>query len=162
MVSWVKAGHNARRRSGAPSSYTEAAGASMNRDHITSDEAHSLAQQADSARVPMGMDGYAACGMCGSSPCACPSGSSDELGQEQFSGTMMPRNNVQAGDPTYPGSKVNRQNIERIGATYRVTAEYGQVIDPTVGPTQANGRIVPSVAGRQNPNFQSGEEYSYI
>ena len=157
MVNWVKAGHNARRRSGAPSSYTEAAGASMNRDHMTTNEAHSLAQQTDSARVPMGMDAYSSCGMCGSSPCACPSGSSDELGQDQFSGTMMPRNNVQAGDPTYPGSKVNRQNIERIGATYRVTAEYGQVIDPTVGPTQANGRIVPSVAGRQNPNFQSGE-----
>jgi hypothetical protein len=84
------------------------------------------------------------------------------MGKEQFAGTMMPRNNTQAGDPSYPGSKANRVNIERIGATYRITAEYGQVIDPSVGPTQANGRIVPSVQGRQNPNFQSGEEYSYI
>jgi hypothetical protein len=162
MASWASKGHNARRRAGLPSNHLESAGAGMNRSHITSDEAHEMAGQMDSARVPMGMDAYAPCGTCGSEPCQCGN-STDELGTNQFSGMMMPRHNTQAGDPTYPGSKQNRVNVyERMGAQYRVDAQYGAVIDPSVGPTQANGAIVPSVAGRQNPNFQSGEQYSYI
>jgi len=162
MASWASIGHNARRRAGMPSNHHEAAGENMNRQHHTSDEVHEMAQNAGSARIPMGMDSYAPCGMCGQSPCACSAGQTDELGNDQFAGTLMPRHNTQAMDPSNPGSKQNRVNIERIGATYRIEASTMGLMDPTLGPTQQGGRIVPSVMGRNTPNFYSGEQDSYL
>jgi hypothetical protein len=73
-----------------------------------------------------------------------------------YAGTLIPKHNTQAGDPTNPGSKQNRQNIERVGATYRVTAGMGVNLDPAAGATMANARIVPSIQGRVNPNFDMG------
>jgi hypothetical protein len=74
----------------------------------------------------------------------------------------MPRKNTQAADPTGAGSKQNRTNIENIGATYRVQPKSTFVqLDPSAGPTMANARIVPSVQGRTNPNFESGIQASY-
>jgi hypothetical protein len=105
----------------------------MNRTHKTSDEAMQDHAAANSARVPIGM----------SAP-AMP-----------MAGTLMPRHNTQAGDPTNPGSKANRQNIERIGATYRVNANMGVPLDPAAGQTMANARIVPSIQGRVAPNFNA-------
>jgi hypothetical protein len=80
----------------------------------------------------------------------------DEVNPGQFQGTLVPKKNVQAGDPTNPGSKVNRQNIERVGAQYRISVPFTPTIDPAAGPTMANARIVASVSGRSNPNFESG------
>lgn len=137
MANWASIGHGMRRRMGAPSNHLESAGHEMaERNHITSDEAMEQHAAAGSARVPMG---------------AAPA----------LEGTLIPRHNTQAGDPTNPGSKANRQNIERIGATYRVSASFAPNIDPAAGATMANARIVPSIQGRENPNFESGIQSNY-
>ena len=71
---------------------------------------------------------------------------------------MMPKKNTQSQDPTIM-NKANRKNVpytERMGASYRVSVPYTPTVDPNVGPTMANARTVPSVQGRQNPNFQGG------
>jgi hypothetical protein len=125
-----------RRRSGIPSSYTEAAGNSMARSHKTSDEHYSDASNAMSVRVPIGP--------------AVPA--------PALQGTLIPRKNTQAADPTNPGSKANRQNIERVGATYRIQPKTGYaVVDPTVGPTMMNARIMPSIPGSVNNFFQESQ-----
>jgi hypothetical protein len=112
----------------------------MARFHNTSEENYQEAAAANSVRIPIG----------GAQP------------MPALSGTPVPRKNVQAGDPTNPGSKANRQNIEKVGATYRVQPNTSfAVVDPTLGPTMANARIIPSVMGRQAPNFQSGEQDAY-
>lgn len=131
MANWSSIGHGMRRRMGVPSNHHESAGSPMNRTHKTSDEAMQDHAAANSARVPIGM--------------AAPA--------MPTAGTMMPRHNTQAGDPSNPGSKQNRQNIERVGATYRVTANMGMPLDPAAGQTMANARIVPSIQGRVAPNF---------
>ena len=137
MANWSSIGHGMRRRMGAPSNHLESAGTSMARQHATNDEAMGAAAQAGSFRVPVG---------------AAP----------VLQGTLIPRKNTQAGDPTNPGSKQNRVNIERVGATYRVQPQSTFVqIDPAAGPTMANARIIPSVQGRVNPNFDMGIQSSY-
>lgn len=150
MADWASIGHGMRRRAGLPSSHHESAGASMTRSHYTSDEAYELASQQSSSRIPMGDDAFMGAGQ------------NDEFSEGEFAGTLVPRHNLQAGDPTNPGSKVNRVNIERIGATYRIEAGVSGLMDPTAGPTQANARIVPSVHGRNTVDFQSAEESSYL
>lgn len=138
MANWSSIGHGMRRRMGAPSNHHEAAGTSMARVHKTSEEATSEAAVSGSARIPIGA--------------AAPA----------LQGTLVPRKNVQAGDPTNPGSKQNRVNIERVGATYRVQPKSTFMqLDPASGPTMANARIVPSVQGRVNPNFDAGIQSSY-
>jgi len=150
MADWASIGHGMRRRMGAPSSHHESAGANMTRQHYTSDESYELASQQSSSRIPMGDDAFTGAGQ------------QDELNAGEFAGTLMPRHNTQAMDPSNPGSKANRVNIERIGATYRVTAGVTGLVDPTMGPTQSSGRIVPSVHGRNTMDFQSAEESSYL
>jgi len=145
MSSWSSLGHGMRRRMGAPSNHVESTGSVMaNRKHQTSDEAYAAAKGAGSHRIAMGMDAYSV------NPAPA------------LKGTLVPKKNVQAGDPT-SGGKVNRANIEKIGATYRVSPKASFVqIDPAAGPTMANARIVPSVAGRAEPNFESGIQASSI
>jgi hypothetical protein len=136
MANWASIGNGIRRRTGAPSNHLEAAGHEMaERNHITSDEALEQHAAAGSARVPVG---------------AAPA----------LQGTLVPRKNTQAADPT-AGGKANRANIERIGATYRVNAKFAAPIDPAAGATMANARIVPSIQGRENPNFESGIQSTY-
>jgi hypothetical protein len=143
MASWSDIGHGMRRRMGAPSNHVEATGVSMSRSHATSNEAMEAHSAGGSARATMGMDAY----------------SVQSTGH--MVGTQVPRKNTQAGDPTY-GGKENRPNVlERMGATYRVNASMGPQHDPTAGPTMANSRIVPSIQGRANPNFESGMQTSY-
>ena len=154
MATQYSVGHAMRRRNGTPSNPLQTAGPAMARSHKTSDEHHADAAAAGSHRIAMGSD------------TPMPSfdmGQLDELAPGQMEGTLMPRHNVQAGDPTNPGSKMNRQNIEVIGASYRVAPKATFVqLDPAAGPTMANARIIPSVAGRSNPNFQGGNEASYL
>lgn len=150
MADWASLGHGMRRRSGLPSNHHEETGEDMGRQHYTADEVAEMAHNAGSARVPMGDEAFAGAGQ------------QDELDADQFAGKLVPKQNTQAGDPTNPGSKQNRVNIERIGATYRITASTTHFMDPTLGPTQQGGRIVPSVAGRNTPNFESGNEASYL
>ena len=131
MATPFSIGHGMRRRNGTPASSLEAVGNMRNRNHISSDEAVSAAAEVGSPRLPMS---------------AAPA----------MQGTLVPKKNVQAGDPTNPGSKANRQNIERIGAQYRITVPFTPTIDPAAGPTMANAKIVPSVQGRVTPNFDNG------
>jgi hypothetical protein len=119
----------------------------MARSHQTSDEAHADASSANSHRIALG----AAEGNMPSFTPVMPT-----------AGTMMPRKNTQAADPTGAGSKQNRANIEKIGATYRVQPKSTFVqLDPAAGPTMANARVVPSIQGRTNPNFENGMQASY-
>jgi hypothetical protein len=130
-----------RRRSGNPSTHHESAGKSMIRNHSTSDEAHMSAKASGSTRIAMGMDAYEV-----SAPPA-------------LTGTPVQRQNVQSQDPT-GGGKVNTTNVpynEKLGSSYRVTPKATFVqIDPAAGPTMQSARIVPSISGRENPNFESG------
>jgi hypothetical protein len=133
MATNYSVGHGMRRRSGIPSSYTEAAGKSMARSHQTSEEHYSDASAAGSVRIPIGAP-------------------KTYTGSE---GTAVPRKNTQGGEVSY-AYKQNRKNIERVGASYRIQPNVNQVVvDPAVGPTMRNARVVPSVQGRVAPNFGS-------
>jgi hypothetical protein len=83
----------------------------------------------------------------------------DEMQPNQLRGTLVPKKSTQAMDPT-AGGKANRQNLmyeERHGAAYTISVPFTPTIDPSAGPTMANARIIPSVAGR-TPNFGSGAQ----
>lgn len=153
MATSYSVGHGVRRRAGnTPSSYTEAAGKSMSRSHPTSDEAMSAAAAAGSPRASMSMNA-------GAVSADATMSSVDELNPGQLQGALMPKKNVQAGDPTGMGTKVNRTNVpygEKLGASYRVSVPFTPTIDPAAGPTMQSARIVPSIQGRENPNFESG------
>jgi hypothetical protein len=74
-------------------------------------------------------------------------------------GTLVPKKNTQAADPTAGGKSGGRPAIlnaggERLGAAYRVKSKYS-VSSPEAGATMANGRIVPSTMGSRQ-NFSSG------
>ena len=128
MANWSSLGHGMRRRIGLPSNHLESAGNKVSRKHATSDEIYQAHATMGSARIPMGMSAYQV------SPAPAPQG------------TLVPKKNLQAGDPTNPGSKQNRVNQpyspERLGAAYSVKTNFLPTTDP--------------VAGRQNPNFTSG------
>jgi hypothetical protein len=75
-------------------------------------------------------------------------------------GKLMPKKNTQAGDPTIM-NKANRQNVEYKGAQHRITAKMPAPINSEAGATMANARIIPSVMGRQAPDFNSGVDSTY-
>lgn len=151
MAKWTDMGAAMRRRIGAPSNHLESAGNSMARSHMTSDEAHEVAKNANSAKVAMG-DG----------PIDSPLEVMSPEQNAPLKGKLIPKKSTQAADPTY-GGKANRVNVqEKIGATYRVNATYSPQHDVVAGATMANARIIPSVLGRQNPNFQGGIQDSSI
>jgi hypothetical protein len=139
-----------RRRMGAPSNHLESAGKSMARNIPTSDENYAALAANGSPRIPMGMSAY------------------EVTAAPALQGTLMPKKNVQAGDPTNPGSKGPRRTPvldaggEKLGAAYVVKANYAPTVDPAAGATMANARIIPSVQGRVNPNFQGGEQTAYL
>lgn len=164
MAKWVDLGHAMRRRMGAPSNHFESAGPTNGRMHETSDEQYETAKQQNSPRASIGEE---------------PMGSHDNIensmspGQDAddymgkaakpAKGKMMPKGNRQAQDPTIM-NKANRANVsysERAGASYRVSVPFTPTVDPAAGPTMANARTIPSVQGRQNPNFQGGMDSSY-
>ena len=142
MATNYSVGHAMRRRNGTPSHPLEAVGNMKARNHVTHHEAVEAAAAAGSPRLAMSSI----------SPDMSAYGQTDEVNRDQFRGTLVPKKSTQAGDPTNPGSKANRQNIERIGATYRVTVPYTPTMDPTAGPTMASAKMIPSVSGR-SANF---------
>jgi hypothetical protein len=142
MANWSDTGHGMRRRMGAPSNHLESAGNNMARTHMTHEEALEHPASAQSARLPMGMDAYSV------------------TAPQSYAGTLVPKHDVQSNDPV-GYDHANRANIERVGATYRVNAAMGPQIDPSAGPTMANARIVPSIQGRENPNFELGIQSTY-
>ena len=82
-------------------------------------------------------------------------------------GTLVPKKNTAAGDPTAAGTKANRVNearvpgAERKGAAYSIKATYMKQTDPSAGMTQANGRIVSPAVTRQKDSWAQGIETSY-
>ena len=149
MAKWTSLGHAMRRRMGAPSSHLEATGKSMSRNNMTPEEVISSAEHANSPRKYVGTN----------------------YGMEAVmpeKGKLMPKKNTQAGDPTI-ANKANRKNVlagnaassERMGAAYSVSQKFPKGTEPAAGPTMANAKTVPSVAGRQAPNFNSAMGESY-
>jgi hypothetical protein len=126
------------------------------RKHQTSAEAM-VSSGPQNARVSMGMSTFAV------DPAATMN-SVDELNPSQMRGTLIPKKSTQAADPT-AGGKANHANVlytERLGSSFRVKAVMGKQIDPAAGATMANARIVPSVQGRANPNFDAGIQASTL
>ena len=154
MAKWVDMGHAMRRRIGAPSNHLESAGPTAGRVHETSEEQYETAKAQNSPRTsigeePMGSDNI--------ENSMSPKQDADKY-EGKAAGKAVPRKNTQYQDPT-AGGKANRSNVlynERLGAQYRVTVPFTPTVDPVAGPTMANARVVPSVQGRQNPNFQGG------
>ena len=163
MPKWVDMGHAMRRRIGAPSNHFESAGPTNGRSHDTSEEQYEDAKGKNSPRAsigdePMGSHEYVENSMS-------PEQDVDmyeSKAAKPAKGKMMPKGNRQAQDPTIM-NKGNRSNVmaERGGAQYRVSVPYTPTVDPAAGPTMANARTVPSVQGRQNPNFTDGMSGSY-
>lgn len=144
MPFWSGLGHAMRRRSGMPMSHHESVGKDMSKKFMTPEEIIASAEHANSARKYVGM-----------------SMASSVEAVKPEKGKLMPKKNKQAADPT-AGGKANRKNVlnsnpgsERAGAKYRVVAKMPSV-DPTAAPTMANAKTIPSVAGRQAPNFGDG------
>lgn len=150
MATSYSIGHNARRRAGIPSNPLETVGKRM-RTHKTAEESTADAAASGSARISVGT-----------------AQAVGNLVAGDFRGTLMPKKNVQAGDPTNPGSKpggrpaVLNAGGERLGSAYKVKASLGVTIDPSAGQTMANAKIIPSVAGRANPNFEAGIQASSL
>jgi len=151
MASWTSMGHAMRRRMGAPSSHLEAAGKSMSRNSMTPEEVIASAEHANSPRKYVGqMSGVA------------------NTSGAPLKGTLIGKKNKQAGDPTI-ADKANRSNklvnnaaaSERMGARYEIGATFPAVHQSEVGPTMANARTIPSVMGRQAPDFNAGMSETY-
>jgi len=144
MALWTSMGHAMRRRMGAPSSHLESAGKNMARNIMTPEEVIASAEHKNSARKYVGQS----------------TGGFEAVKPER--GTAIARKNTQASDPT-SGGKANRKNVlagnavasERMGAKYRVSASYPTVA-PEASATMRNARTVPSVMGKQSPNFGDG------
>lgn len=151
MASWTSMGHAMRRRMGAPSSHLEAAGKSMSRNSMTPEEVIASAEHANSPRKYVGQ----------------VSGVANTSGAP-LKGTLVGKKNTQAGDPT-AGGKANKKNVlvnnaaasERMGARYVVGQNFPAVHQSEVGPTMANARTIPSVMGRQAPDFDAGMNTAY-
>ena len=151
MATWTSMGHAMRRRMGAPTNHHEAAGASMSKDNMTPEEVISSAEHANSPRKYVGQTAGVA-----------------NISGAPLKGTLVGKKNTQAGDPT-AGGKANKQNIlvnsveasERLGARYVIGAKFPAVHQSELGATMANAKIVPSVAGKNRPNFDYGVEGQY-
>lgn len=150
MPNWSAMGHAMRRRAGMPMSHNTI-GSPVNRNLQTPEEVIASAEHANSPRKYVGM-------------------ATNVMGEVATAqrGTLIGKKNTQAADPT-AGGKANRTNVpagnaaasERMGARYRVTAKFPAVHSVEAAATMANARIVPSVAGRQAPNFESGIDGTY-
>lgn len=153
MANWSSMGHAMRRRTGAPSNHTEAAGKSMSRNIMTPEEVLASAAHSSSPRQYMG---------------SATSGFNNVSASPE-KGSLIGKKNTQASDPT-SGGKSNRTNIpagdatqsERMGAKYTIGVKYPEHASPESAPTMASARSVKSVAGRQSPNFSDGMQSSNI
>ena len=146
MATWASIGHAMRRRAGMPSNHLESAGSSMSRNNLTPEEILASAEHANSPRRYMGMDSAKF-----TSPSAAP-----------VAGTLIGKKNTQAGN-NYGVTSPRRTPIlaERLGSRYAISVKFPKGTSPEAGATMANARIVPSVQGKNTPNFESGMQSSY-
>ena len=162
MAKWTDTGHGMRRRMGAPMSSLEAAGPTNGRQHMTSEEHYDRAKQDESPRISMGEDQVKDANDVMSGGQDADDYMAKAAGPAK--GTLRPKGNVQAQDPTGYGAVGHRNNVmynERLGASYRVSVPYTPTVDPTAGPTMANARTIPTVLGRQNPDFMGAVTDQY-
>lgn len=151
MATWTSMGHAMRRRMGAPSNHLESAGKSMSSNNMTPEDVIASAEHANSARRYIGQ----------------VSGVAD-MSAAPTRGTLMPKKNTQAGDPV-GNTKANRVNklagnavqSERMGARFSIGANLPGVHSIEASSTMMNARIVPSVAGKNAPNFEAGIDSVY-
>lgn len=151
MEKWTDMGHGMRRRIGAPTHPLNAVGDNMaNRQHKTLGEHYDMAQASDSARVAMGDSGPQDTASPGQDV-------SQHMGEARMPerGEMRPSGNSKSVDPAVMGQMPQRGTIpERMGSSYRITADTTVLAEPSHGPTYNQGKLVRSVMGRQAPNFQ--------
>jgi len=118
----------------------------MNRNLPTPEEVLASADHAGSPRRYMGMDAAAF----------------NAVSAQPSAGTLVPRKNLQAGDLSgVKGGPKPAIPAERLGAKFAPQAKFPPMIDPAAGATMASGRIIPSVVGRQSPNFEMGVQGQY-
>ena len=152
MANWSDMGHAMRRRMGLSSSHSESVGTMKNRNIDTPEEVLASAAHSASPRRYVGMD-YSGV---------------TNVSAKPLKGKLMPKKNTQAGDPTIT-NKANRKNVpagnaaatERMGARYVVGAKFPAVHSAEASATMANAKIVPSVSGRQSPDFNYGAKSGY-
>jgi hypothetical protein len=71
-------------------------------------------------------------------------------------GTLVKKKNTASGDP-YKQAKPSRKFIKGTSAKqYGITTKMPSYVDPQIGPTQGNGRILPSKVNRTKVNFTDG------
>ena len=141
-----------RRRMGAPSSHLEATGASMKSHIPTPEDVISSAEHKNSPRRYMGMK----------------ANKFENVSAEPGNTMSRPRKNTQAADPT-AGGKANRKNklagsaaqSERMGARYEIGAKFPAVHSIEASATMRNAKTIPSVMGRQAPDFNAAMGESY-
>jgi hypothetical protein len=153
MQKWVDMGHAMRRRVGAPSSHLEAAGSDKARDHHTSEEHYEMAKNAKSSRVSLGEGAIDT-----------PHEVMSPKQNAPLKGKLVAKKSTQSQDPTGYGKGPARSNVmynERLGASYRVSVPYTPTVDPVAGPTMASAKTIPSVMGRQAPDFKSAASDQY-
>lgn len=124
MEKWTDMGHGMRRRMGAPSNHLESATG----DAMANRQHNTLGEHYDMAQ------------------------SSDSA--RVAMGDSGAEDTASAGQDIDNHMGSSGGAGERHGASYNVTAHTTHLADPSLGPTQAQGRIVRSVLGRQAPNFQ--------
>ena len=151
MPIWSGLGHAMRRRSGMPMNHHESVGAKVSRNMPTPEEVIASAEHANSPRKYVGQTAGVA-----------------NISGAPLKGKLMPKKNTQAADPT-AGGKANRKNVlvnnpaasERMGARYVIGAKFPAVHSIEAAATMANAKMVPSVMGKQSPDFQYGMEGNY-
>lgn len=139
-MDWRMKGSAQRRRMNAPSNHF---GAAMASGSTPQEEALAGMARVGSPRVPMGNSAFVA-----SFPSASPE-----------RGIVMSKKHSKSVDPAVmnTGAGVHRYgSYDRNGAHYGVPVMFSASVDPAAGLTQANAKIVPSVAMRSAPNFAMG------
>lgn len=147
MANWSDMGHAVRRRMGAPTSHLESVGNMKNRNIDTPEEVLASAAHLSSPRRYVGQD----------------LGGVTNVSAKPLKGTLVPKKNTQAGDPTIM-NKANRKNVpagsatqsERMGARYSIGAKFPAVYSAEASATMSNAKMIRSVAGRQAPDFNYG------
>lgn len=153
MAVWSDMGHAMRRRMGAKSSHRESVGNSMNRNLMTPEEVLASVDYSNSPRRYVGMD----------------ANKFTNVSAQPERGTLVPKKHGKAGDPTGYGKgndkrtpvQVNASNSERMGARFSIGAKFPAIYSAEAAATMGNAKIIPSIAGRQNPNFGMGVEGPY-
>ncbi len=149
MANWSDMGHAMRRRTGVPSSHSESVGTMKNRSIDTPEEVLASAAHSASPRKYVGAD-YS---------------DVTNVSAKPLKGKLMPKKNVQAGDPTIM-NKANRKNVpagdaarsERMGARYVIGAKFPAVHSIEASATLSNAKMVPSKAGK---DFTYGAQSGY-